>query len=220
MSEPTTKSVLVRYREKGGRLKFEIISGTDAQIEATLNNYLETKDAHSLLVLGEVGTSTNIANIVVVEELHHYLVQEGVAYIGSDIDTDVDTAQPKYWHIRCDAEIPFHLAMTIASSGAGTVELFEGATINAEGTTIVCYNVNRTKAESTEGHFCRDPTVGADGTRIFVSRVGTEKSTRVGGEIRADQYIIQHAVDYLIKFTPDANDASVTLVIEVFGASH
>lgn len=84
MMSATTKSILVRYREKGGQLKFEIISGTDAELESTLDNYLETKDPHSLMILGEVGTSTQLegtTNIVTSRDMHDYLQNEGRAWI-------------------------------------------------------------------------------------------------------------------------------------------
>ena len=50
----SVQTILVRYREKGGDLKFEFISGTNTEIEAILKGYLSTKDPHSLMVLGTV----------------------------------------------------------------------------------------------------------------------------------------------------------------------
>jgi len=47
-----THTILVRYREKNGQLKFEFISGSKSEVEEKLNDYLSSKDPHSLMVLG------------------------------------------------------------------------------------------------------------------------------------------------------------------------
>jgi len=43
--------VFIRYREKNGELKFDILEDTKTNVLATLNSYLQTKDPHSLLIL-------------------------------------------------------------------------------------------------------------------------------------------------------------------------
>jgi len=57
-------SVLVRYREKGGILKFEVLRGTKAEIEDTLLNYLSSKDAHSLMILGQSSIDQELRDMV------------------------------------------------------------------------------------------------------------------------------------------------------------
>lgn len=57
-------SVLIRYREKGGILKFELIKGTKAEIEATLLGYLSSKDAHSLMILGQSAVDQELRDMV------------------------------------------------------------------------------------------------------------------------------------------------------------
>jgi len=45
-------TIIVRYREKHGQLKFEFISGSKFEVEEKLNGYLSSKDPYSLMVLG------------------------------------------------------------------------------------------------------------------------------------------------------------------------
>lgn len=56
----SVQTVLVRYREKGGDLKFEFISGTNTEIEAILKGYLSSKDSHSLMILGTVSEQLEV----------------------------------------------------------------------------------------------------------------------------------------------------------------
>jgi len=57
-------SVLVRYREKGGILKFELLRGTKIEIENILLDYLSSKDAHSLMILGQSSIDQELRDMV------------------------------------------------------------------------------------------------------------------------------------------------------------
>ena len=51
-----------------------------------------------------------------------------------------------------------------------------------------------------------------------IDRIGTYKPvTRLGGTIRqATEFIFKNGESYLVKFTPDANDAKVNINIEFY----
>lgn len=222
------QTILVRYRDKGGQLKFEFISGTNVEIEAILKGYLSSKDSHSLMILGSTSSTTTVdvnlgltvstefPDVLITENLHHWLIHRGDAWIGSDVDNDVDIIAPKYWHIRCTTGHHVHMVASIFSNTAGLVELFEGGEVSAYGTGVPVFNVHRPTTGDCEGDLCRDPTVTQDGTRIFVARVGTQTSRKIGGEITQGQFVLKTDTTYLIKFTPDANNAIVSLSLDFF----
>ena len=56
----SAQTILVRDREKGGELKFEFITGTNAEIEEILKGYLSSKDPHSLMILGTVSDQLEV----------------------------------------------------------------------------------------------------------------------------------------------------------------
>lgn len=146
-------------------------------------------------------------------EIEHHKVHEGVFYTVADFDVSVDTASPKYWHIITpNTDVRAHAKMQIATDTGGLVELFENPTTTGNGDAIVASNNDRNSTNDATVNFYKDPTVSDDGTRIEVSRIGAGREKKFGGEARqASELILKKNEQYLIKATPDANAAQISL---------
>lgn len=154
-------------------------------------------------------------------DLAHYKVHEGEHYTVSDHDADVDIAGPKYWHIITPgSNIKLHAKIALLSDQAGLVEFFENPTVTNNGTILPSYNNDRNSIRATSGTFYYDPTVSSDGTRIDTSWIGAyNQKTRVGGDTRRQaELILKQNESYLLKFTPEADDAKVTMLTEYYEA--
>jgi len=214
---PEIQTVLVRYREKGGDLKFEYITGTQAEIEAVLKGYLSSKDPSSLKVLESTSPLEldDIENAVVMMDLAHHMVHEGDSFTLSDFDADVDVAGPKYWLIRVPANVEFHIKISIECDTGSLLEFFENPTITGDGTELTFYNNNRNSSNTTTMFASKDPTNSAEGTRLQSSRVGAGREKKLGGVGRTQfEWILKSGEEYLIKITVDSNDAEVTMTAD------
>lgn len=175
------------------------------------------KEPLKIIIVDESGRKAKIdlLNYLVFIDILHHKVHDGEVFIVSDIDTDVDTASPKYWHIKTPAGIKFHMRINLETDTGGLVEFFEDPTTTGDGTALVAYNADRNAAKTTTVEFYYDPTVSNDGTRIQVARIGAGRDKKLGGIARAQvEWILKKNEQYLVKITPDANDAEVTMNLE------
>lgn len=170
---------------------------------------------------GTYDAGVDFLGYLVAIEIEHHKVHEEVFYFVSDIDTDVDTAPPKYWHIKTpDSSIRFHVKVNIETDTGGLVELFENPTTTDDGVALTPYNADRNSSNVSSVEFYRDPTVGADGTRLQVARIGAGRDKKLGGVARpGSEWILKQNEQYLIKITPDADNAEVTINIEGYEVS-
>ena len=149
----------------------------------------------------------------------HHRVHSELMYITTDIDTDVDTISPKYWHIVApDSATRIHLTLMISVDTAGLVEFYEAPTTSANGTEITARNADRNSANTAACKFYFDPTVSADGIALQKDRIGsTNNKTKIGGIARQQvEFILKQNTAYLVKYTPDSNDAKVTFNCESY----
>jgi len=150
-------------------------------------------------------------NTIQTIEYEHHEIHAGNHYFYYDYDNDVDTASPKYYRLTTpDTSKWIHIEFVLYSEGIGTWQLFEDPIVDAAGTTATTFNSDRNSANTAGLVVAYDPTSTADGTQIKVWRtgMGTNVSTRVGGESRSDlEIILKQNEDYFLKFTPDSDNA-------------
>ncbi len=82
----------------------------------------------------------------------------------------------------------YHMVMNISVEVEASIELYEGATTDADGTTIPQYNRDRNSAFVTGLVITHTPTTPAGGTLIQAKQLGSGKSS--GGESRGQNEII------------------------------
>jgi hypothetical protein len=161
----------------------------------------------------DVDTLVRALNTINVD---HYKVHEGDAYSAIIYDADVDTGSPKY--VRCvspNTTTRIHIKFSISSDTAGLGELFENPTINPVGSAVAEYNQDRNSANTATLVVTDDPTVAADGTRLATDVIGAGGPTKLGGNSRSGlEWILLQNEEYIVKFTPDANDARVAITLE------
>ena len=190
-----TERVLIRFRDKTtGKLQFEIIEGTQAEIEATLLEYLSSKDAHSLMVLGYSNNETQLVGadgdalttvngkLATTSKPYLYDIaagnlegREGVIIFGHN--TNVDTSFEVVGNISAaytwldSAEVLQVVSSDTdddgspAGNGARTVTI-EGLDANYEEVSITVTMNGTTNVPTTEQSFLRI-------NRVYVATAGT-----------------------------------------------
>jgi len=170
-----------------------------------------------LKYLNKVDTIDN-ARIAI--DLVHHEIHEGNYYSATVIDTDVDTAAPKYVRITApNTAARIHFTGMVYATAAGLVEFYENPTLNAAGTAVTIFNNDRNSIKTATATVFYDTTTQApnnDGTRIDAGRVGgaARPNFRIGGETaRRNEWILKQAEDYILKFTPDADNTEFITVL-------
>jgi hypothetical protein len=149
------------------------------------------------------------------QDYFHGKLCMGRLFAVTDYDSDVDTAAPKYWRITTAAGKCTFASIQIGVSGAGLIELYENPTLDAAGTAITVHNKNRNSANLPLVTFYYDTTTTADGTLLVETYVGsgTGGPIKLGGDHEIG-YALKANEDYIIKYTPAANDQSASIWIE------
>ena len=153
-------------------------------------------------------------------ELAHHRIHEGNHFFVHRISLGINIASPKYYLIvpppTAGADtIEMHVIFEVDSDKGGTLILFEDATVSANGTALTIINNNRRSSSASDANIYEDPTVTVEGTSLFEDRKGTATTEAELGEfIRDEEEIIFHPdKKYLLKFTPLANGANITMEI-------
>lgn len=154
-------------------------------------------------------------------DLVHNLVHDGMVFVVSDYDADVDNASPKYWYILTAAGYYPHLKIAVSVSASGVIELFEAGTETLDGTEITPVNLNRNSARTASTKFFYDPTTTGDGNLLNREYIpgGDRLQTRVGAQARTESEWVfkgSAATNYFLKFTPDADDTKIAIEIEFY----
>ncbi len=151
-------------------------------------------------------------NALMTVDFQHHEVHAGDHYFTSIYDSDVDTAAPKYIRITTANSRWSHLLVMYSSTGAGIWEFFENPTLNAAGTSVTIFNNNRNSSNTPHSTVFKDTTTTSDGTLLWTDRTGADGigGTRsTGGGSRDMEIILKQNEDYILKFTPDSNDAKM-----------
>ena len=160
-----------------------------------------------------------VLNILGVIEAEHFEIHEGDHFFVSDYDADVDTNAPKYWlAVSPNTSKRMHITFVMKSSRNGLVEVFVNPLITDNGTGLVELNNNADSTNTPQLRTFADPTVGGDGTRIYVEVMGTDGTNPIGdaGGIseRKRELILMPNAEYLLKYTTLTNDNRVSMLVE------
>jgi len=95
-----------------------------------------------------------------------------------------------------------HMLVNFNSEAEADVEIFEGATTSADGTSVTELNRNRNSANSAGLVITHTPTVTGTGTSVATYKLGSGKQT--GGEARANgEMVLKQNTKYIIRITND-----------------
>jgi hypothetical protein len=137
-----------------------------------------------------------------------------------DYDADVDSGNPKYWHLKTpDTAVRCHLTFVLRSSGPGILEVFEAPTTTGDGTVLSTYNKDRNNGTVATMAVFKDPTVSADGSvRTSVNVIGSLGATPLGGSggncEKTNKDILGQDSQILIKFSAFNDDTHVSCCFE------
>ena len=148
----------------------------------------------------------------------HHEIHSGDHYFFNHCDDDVDILGPKYLRITTPNTTKWaHLLCHLYSSGAGKWEFYENPTINAAGTAGTIYNNNRNSTKTSAMVCYYDTTTTSDGTLLWSERTGADGiggSQSGSGISREEEIILKQNEDYVLKFTPDADNAKVCVTFK------
>jgi len=149
--------------------------------------------------------------------LLHNKVHEGKLFLYSHYDTNVDIADPKYYLFKTHANYAIHMTGIFKSSKSGLIEFFHTPTITDNGTQLISLNYNGESSNTFNGTTYYDPTITVDGSIIFTDLIGANEDKKLGGGANPeDEFVLKHGMNYIIKFTPDENDARVSMNISIY----
>lgn len=154
-------------------------------------------------------------------DIAHQRIHEGNHFFIHRIATGINMANPKYFLIipppvQPDGSvIEMHIIFEVITDIGGTLGFFESPTVTSNGTELTIINNNRRSSTSSLCQIFENPIVANDGTSLFEERSGTTTSgTELGEFERNDEEIVLHQADtYILKFTPLADGANITMEI-------
>ena len=180
----------------------------------TDNSGLKQLPLGKTAIVDEVGNVAKVDSLgyLIAVRVEHYKVHLGTFYTVTDYDADVDNASPKYWHIITpNTIIRIHIKIAVAVDAPGLIQFYENPTTTGNGTIITAYNNDRNSSNIATCVHYYDPTVSNDGTLIEAFRIGAGGKQKIGGDARQfAELILKQNEQYLIKFTPDSDNAEVT----------
>lgn len=154
-------------------------------------------------------------------DITHHRIHEGNHFMVHRIATGIDIVTPKYFliippPIQPDGTvIEMHIIFEVVTDKGGTLEFFENPTVIDNGAELTIINNNRRSATPSQAQIFEDPIVTNDGVPLSQQRGGTAAIGITLGEFsRDDEEIILHQADtYILKFTPLADGANITMEI-------
>lgn len=151
----------------------------------------------------------------VVVSTEHHKIHEGAHYVADVCDLDVDIALPKQILVRApDTAVRAHLTVSVVTSVAATIKLYEGPTISADGTQATAYNNDRNSVSTPTVNIYNDPTVTATGTDLMIDQCvgspGIAFQAQGGNLDRSHEIILRQGEDYLLVVGVDANNSRVS----------
>ena len=156
-------------------------------------------------------------------DIAHHKVHEGEHWNFSTRDADVDIAAPKYVRVTTAAGSDLHAEFGVSTTGAGFYELLEGPTIAAAtlGTQATAWNRNRQSTKNCPATFYADCEVSATGIILETHQLpaGEDKKAGGAGGRSANEWILAAGTEYVYRFTVGADDAKVSMDIDVYDNS-
>lgn len=151
---------------------------------------------------GEAIESMNTQNIA----RTHFKAHNGKCYVVTNLYENDPTATTN--DILILPGTGLHLASELGASGDYRVQIYEGASVSANGTTLMAYNCNRFSSNSTAAQFFTAPTLNTTGTAIFediifaggfffISGAGTGDTPSA----RGPELILDSTQKYLVRMT-------------------
>ncbi len=145
----------------------------------------------------------NITSEVETIEHEHHEQHEGCFYFHKGVQAITGASTVVYFMYRTPnaaALTEIHARAAFAAEDEFTVEIYEGATVSADGAALATFNANRNSANTAGLTVFSGPTVTTPGTLIWSTKVG---ASRTAGYSAVENHEIIAKIDtnYLFKIT-------------------
>jgi len=144
---------------------------------------------------------------------NHERVHYGDYFEFHDYITDLDNEANKVYLFKTGAK-EVHATLAAAAIGEVKADIYEDATITADGTEATPINMNRTSTKTAETGIFKDPTVSDNGN-LIISRYllgSTTFISRVKTDIKQGlERIYKPNTNYLIIFTAQEDNCQILL---------
>ncbi len=172
---------------------------------------------HGVTVMMPAGPDGTRPGPVLIDKLTRAMVSIGVSqcqvhiglmYTVDTFDEGVTGGNPVEWLVRVAATNDAYLDFIIAATGDALLEVFEGPTVTADGSTLTPLNRKRRSTDTPGTLFFKGPTTTADGTRVdrmFVP--GGSGGSSQGRSLQSPVSLVLTEGDYLVRFTNRAAGA-------------
>lgn len=139
----------------------------------------------------------------------HYRIHQGRFYSGGHSEAGVASDGVVEILLKTST-LPPHVVAVVAAEGKANVELFEGTTVSANGTSVSLFNHNRLSSNTPLLTMYDTPTVTADGTKISPNGfIPAGKSSDPGDVLSTfAERILDVSENYLIRITNLSNQVS------------
>lgn len=151
-------------------------------------------------------------------EQEHATIHDGNGYQLSGEIAALANAASAYFLIDPSAPIHWRDYRLFSDDAPIDIEFFENPTTTDNGTTLTPLNRNRLSANTSTAAVYSGPTVTADGSRLYISRiVGTGTGANKTGEVEGlpVEWIIDGGNTYLLKVTNNSG-GPVDLIYQFF----
>jgi hypothetical protein len=138
-------------------------------------------------------------------DANHYFIKTFVETTGASSTSEFMFTTP-------NTSTRIHAKALIASSGDYVIEIFEGTTTSADGTPVTRFNNDRDSSNTSELLAFGAPTVTADGTLMWATRIGSGSPVGSAGVSSEFSYkiIAKTNTKYLFRVTKqDTGDGYV-----------
>ena len=145
----------------------------------------------------------------------HNLIHRGL-YLGAGyIDTAVTAAADIEVLIQVSSAHDMHLSIKTITGGDATLDIYEGTTVSAAGTSVTVRNHNRKFSDTSNSTITHTPTITGDGTLIWKEYIpGGSTGVAPGAiqQVSAEQTVFKANTNYLFRLT---NNAAVTEPLQI-----
>lgn len=159
-----------------------------------------------------VKTDRSTGAVITIDYAHHE-IHDGSHFKGGYQDVTMNTNDVINLLLVTPNTTKYaHFTMTAQSSGAATVELYEGGTITG-GTAVTIWNRDRNSTKVATVKLYHTPSITSDGTKMVTKWIGgTGFRADVSGAVRGDsEFILRKNTNYLIRATANANTIKVAI---------
>jgi len=154
-----------------------------------------------------------MTNAVITIDYSHHEIHGGSHFKAGFQDSAMNTSETiEIMFVTPDTTKHAHWSLTAQSSGAATVEVYEGGTATG-GTAVTIWNRNRNSDNTAGVTVFHTPSITADGTKMATKWIGGSGfRTDVSGEHRGDsEFILKQNTKYIVRATANADGIEVAI---------